>query len=269
MNTKRILHTWSAGLLVIGAMLLTFVGCMDDDLAKNNNNVVEGVPITVTMNLGGVPAADVTVETKASGDQLSGLAEIVICVFHESDGSLEQIVTNYQSNSLTVNSNTTDNNNNRLYNVSFNTTSGTKKLIALANVADGAYWGNLITLVREAYEKNENFDVVKAKIATLNNELVAAAASPDGMRPFHIFDNAQMFISGWNEGVIFGTDGTVIDYGTYGNGMANVAVKMNRAMAHITFKIVANPVEKQGTFTPTSYRVYNIPTKSYLTMINK
>lgn len=264
MNTKRILHTWSAGLLVIGAMLLTLVGCMDDDLAKNNGDVVEGVPITVTMNLGGLPTADVTVETRASGDQWSDLAEIVICVFHENDGSLEQIVTNYQSNSLTVNSNTTDNNN-RLYNVSFNTTSGTKKLIALANVADGAYWGNLITLVREAYEKNENFDVVKAKIATLNNELVAAAASPDGMRPFHIIDNAQMFISGWNESVIFGTDGTVIDYGTYGNGMATVAVKMNRAMAHITFKIAANPVEKQGTFTPTSYCVYNIPTKSYLT----
>ena len=40
MNTKRILHTWSAGLLVVGAMLLTFVGCMDDDLVKKNGDVV-------------------------------------------------------------------------------------------------------------------------------------------------------------------------------------------------------------------------------------
>lgn len=265
MNTRRILHKWSAGLLFAGAMLLTLVGCMDDDLVKKNGDVVEGVPITVTMKLAGTPAADVTVETRASGDQWSELAEIVICVFHEGDGSLEQIVTNYQSNSLKVISNNTTDNNNRLYNVSFNTTSGTKKLIALANMADGAYWENLISLVREAYEKNENFDIVKAKIVTLSNDLVDDAASPDGMQPFHIVDDAQMFISGWNEGVIFGANGTVTNYGTYGDDEADVAVKMNRAMAHITFKIAANPEGKQGTFTPTSYRVYNIPTKSYLT----
>lgn len=262
---KKILHTIYIGFCVVIATVLMLSSCVDE-LVKISQ-VVEGVPITVTMKLAAAPAPDVTVETRASGDQWSDLAEIVICIFHENDGSLEQIVTNYQSNSLIVNSNTTDNNNNRLYNVSFNTTSGTKKLIALANVSDGAYWENLITLVREAYEKKENFDIVKAKIVTLSNDLVDDAVSPDGMQPFHIVDDAQMFISGWNESVIFGADGTV--YGTYGDDEDDVAVKMNRAMAHITFKIAANPTGKQGTFTPTSYRVYNIPTKSYLTNDNQ
>lgn len=40
---------------------------------------------------------------------------------------------------------------------------------------------------------------------------------------------------------------------------------MKRAMAHITFNIAANPTGAKGTFTPTSFRVYNIPTKSHLT----
>ena len=40
---------------------------------------------------------------------------------------------------------------------------------------------------------------------------------------------------------------------------------MKRAMAHITFNITASPDGANGTFTPSSFRVYNIPTKSYLT----
>ena len=121
MNTKRILHTWSASLLVIGAMLLTLVGCMDDDLAKNNGDVVEGVPITVNLNISGKAATDVAVETRASGSNYSWLSDVVICVFH-GDGSFEQIVTNYGGNSsLTVDSyadSETDPSGNRRYTVS-------------------------------------------------------------------------------------------------------------------------------------------------------
>ena len=100
MNTKRILHTCSASLLVIGAMLLTLVGCMDDDLAKNNGDVVEGVPITVTMKLAGAPTADVTVETRADDNTLSDLTNLVIFVFHE-DGSLEHYVSSRPNNDIT------------------------------------------------------------------------------------------------------------------------------------------------------------------------
>lgn len=78
MNTKRILHTWSAGLLFAGAMLLTFVGCMDDDLVKNSGDVVEGVPITVSLKLSGTNTSDIVVDTKASGSNYSYLNDLVI-----------------------------------------------------------------------------------------------------------------------------------------------------------------------------------------------
>lgn len=268
MNTKRILHTWSASLLVIGAMLLTLVGCMDDDLAKNNNNAVEGVPITVNLNISGKAATDVAVETRASGSNYSWLSDVVICVFH-GDGSFEQIVTNYGDNkSLEVDKyadSETDTDGNRRYKVSFKSTSGTKKLIAVANVADGGYWEGLTTLLKDVYVNKKTFDEVKALIAGLNKDILKQAASEDGVPPFSIASSSQMFMSGWNQNVEFKTDGSVTR-GDYGSVIDNnvIAVQMYRSMAHITFNIAAAPERAKGIFTPTSYRVYNIPTKSYL-----
>ena len=240
---------------------------MDDDLVKNSGNVVEGVPITVNLNISGKAVTDVTVETRASGSNYSWLSDVVICVFH-GDGSFEQIVTNYGDNkSLEVDQyadSETDNDGNRRYKVSFKSTSGTKKLIAVANVADGGYWEGLTTLLKEVYVNKKTFDEVKALIAGLNKDILKQAASEDGVPPFSIASSSQMFMSGWNEDVIFGTNNSITSYGTYGDQSTRVAIQMYRSMAHITFNIAAAPERAKGIFTPTSYRVYNIPTKSYL-----
>ena len=223
---------------------------MDDDLVKNSGNVVEGVPITVNLNISGKAVTDVTV------------------VF-QGDGSFEQIVTNYGDNSsLTVGSyadSEIDSNGNRRYNVSFKSTSGTKKLIAVANVADGGYWEGLTTLLKDVYVNKKTFDEVKALIAGLNKGILKQAASEDGVPPFSIASSSQMFMSGWNQNVEFKTDGSVTQ-GDYGSVIDSnvIAVQMYRSMAHITFNIAAAPERAKGIFTPTSYRVYNIPTKSYL-----
>lgn len=265
---KKILHTIYTCLLWMGFIGFALSGCKDDDLAKNNGDVVEGVPITVTMNLGGLPTADVTVETRASGSNYSWLSDVVICVFH-GDGSFEQIVTNYGDNSsLTVDSyadSEIDSDGNRRYTVSFKSTSGIKKLIAVANVADGGYWEGLTTLLKDVYVNKKTFDEVKALIAGLNKVILKQAASEDGVPPFSIASSSQMFMSGWNQNVEFKTDGSVTQ-GDYGSVIDNnvIAVQMYRSMAHITFNIAAAPERAKGIFTPTSYRVYNIPTKSYL-----
>jgi len=265
---KKILHTIYTCLLWMGFIGFALSGCKDDDLAKNNGDVVEGVPITVTMKLAGTPAADVTVETRASGSNYSWLSDVVICVFH-GDGSFEQIVTNYGDNkSLEVDKyadSETDTDGNRRYKVSFKSTSGTKKLIAVANVADGGYWEGLTTLLKDVYVNKKTFDEVKALIAGLNKNILKQAASEDGVPPFSIASSSQMFMSGWNQNVEFKTDGSVTQ-GDYGSVIDNnvIAVQMYRSMAHITFNIAAAPERAKGIFTPTSYRVYNIPTKSYL-----
>ena len=252
------------GILAVCTALFNLTSCMDDDLVKSSSKVEEGVPITVSLNFAAIPSTDVAI-TRATGSDLSELSDIVICVFH-GDGSFEQMVTNYDGGGLTVIGNQVGTNGENRYNVSFESTSGEKKLIALANVADGAFWENMITDLTAAYNSKKSFDEVKAIVAEVSHNLVAQAGTADGMRPFHITSSSQMFISGWNEDVVFGTgDSGVTDYGTYGDSDNSVAIKMKRAMAHITFNITASPDGANGTFTPSSFRVYNIPTKSYLT----
>lgn len=250
------------GILAVCMIMAGLSSCTVDDFF-GTDNVVEGEPVNITLNFAAVPSTDVRI-TRATGSDLSELSDIVICVFH-GDGTFEQIVTNYEDGGLTVNGNTVGGNGENRYSVSFESTSGEKKLIAVANVADGAYWENLITDLTAAYNEKKNFDEVKAIVAEMSQRLVNQAGTTEGMQPFHVTSSSQMFISGWNEGVVFGTGNTITDYGTYGDEANDVAIKMKRAMAHITFNIAANPSGAQGTFTPTSFRVYNIPTKSHLT----
>lgn len=250
------------GILAVCMIMAGLSSCTVDDFF-GTDNVVEGEPVNITLNFAAVPSTDVRI-TRATGSDLSELSDIVICVFH-GDGSFEQMVTNYEDGGLTVGENSVGDNGENRYSVSFESTSGDKKLIAVANVAAGAYWENLITDLTAAYNEKKNFEQVKAIVAEMSQRLVNQAGTTEGMQPFHIASSSQMLISGWNEGVVFGTGDAVTKYGTYGDETNNVAIKMKRAMAHITFNIAANPTGAKGTFTPTSFRVYNIPTKSHLT----
>lgn len=260
--TKIHLTKIYSGFLALCMAMIHLTSCIDDDLVKISD-AEEGVPITVNLNFAAVPSTDVSI-TRTTGSDLSELSDIVICVFH-GDGSFEQMVTNYEGGGLTVNGNQVGTNGENRYSVSFESTSGEKKLIAVANVAAGAFWENMITDLTAAYNEKKHFDDVKNIVADVSHTLVAQASTTDGMQPFHVTSSSQMLISGWNEEVVFGTGNAVTDYGTYGDANNQVAIKVKRAMAHITFNIAANPSGAKGTFTPTSFRVYNIPTKSHLT----
>lgn len=259
---KKILHTIYTGVGAMVATALMLVGCIDDDLVKTND-VVEGVPITVNLTLAGTPVADVTVETKASGSDLSDVGDLVVFIFRN-DGTFESVATNYNgSTSLNIVSSKVENGN-RLYNVSFSTTSGTKKMLALANIADGGYWEGIINQLTDGYNSKISFDDLKKMVVNLDSDLIAESQTSDGTPPFHMAGESQMLISGWNEGIVFDTKGNVTNNGTYGiPAPSTVILQLRRAMAHINFEIAAKPEGAKGTFTPTSYRVYNIPTKSY------
>ena len=227
---------------------------MDDDLVKNSGNVVEGVPITVTMKLAGAPTADVTVETRADDNTLSDLTNLVIFVFHE-NGNLEHYVSSRPNNDITFTKQSDG-----LYEVRFQTTSGKKNLIAVANTsqntADGGFWE--LTEIQDAVTSGQlTFDALKAILINLKGQ--------NGMQPIQIVSASQMMMAGWNTGVIFNTNGGVDNYETDGDNLKNVVIKMDRTMARVTFNIKI----KEGNFVPTSYRVYNIPTKSYLTNKDK
>ena len=87
---KKILHTIYTCLLWMGFVGFALSGCKDDELVKNNGEVVEGLPVTVTLTLSGTPAADVTIDTRAD-NSLSDITNLAIFVFHE-DGTYEHYV---------------------------------------------------------------------------------------------------------------------------------------------------------------------------------
>ena len=241
MNARRILHTLFIGLLAIW----TLAGCIDDELVKNNN-VVEGVPITVTMNLSGKATSDVTVNTRAGSD-LSELSALTLYIY-DGGGNYQNTVSTMDGTLKLEEPSPSDRNNVR-YSVTFQTTSGTKKLLAVGNPG-ASWWGKSVT---ELDASTLSFDELKYQLITL-----AYNQNSDGeiSTPITITASDQMMISGWNENLVFDTKGNVTQWG---NSDSPVAVQMKRTMAEVIFNINGN-----GKFTPTSYKVYNVPTSAYV-----
>lgn len=243
MNARRILHTLFIGLLAIW----TLAGCIDDELVKNNN-VVEGVPITVTMNLSGKATSDVTVNTRAGSD-LSELSALTLYIYDGGGNYQNTVTVSTMDGTLKLEEPSPSDRNNVRYSVTFQTTSGTKKLLAVGNPG-ASWWGKSVT---ELDASTLSFDELKYQLITL-----AYNQNSDGeiSTPITITASDQMMISGWNENLVFDTKGNVTQWG---NSDSPVAVQMKRTMAEVIFNINGN-----GKFTPTSYKVYNVPTSAYV-----
>lgn len=246
MKTKKMLYILSIGLLCWS--VLSLVSCMDDDLVKTSD-VVEGVPITVTMKLAGAPATDVVVDTRADDNSRSWLYNLTIYVYG-SDGKWQQTISTTDG---TLTRNTVEGSG-VTYDVTFNTTSGEKKLLAMGN-RGGGFW-----------KASSSIDVHTMSFDELKKYLLALSVQYNSngeiSTPIQIVSSDQMLITGKNEGITFDEKGNVTKWGESTDG---IAVKMERSMARITFNIAAKPTGAKGTFTPTSYKVYNVPVGSYLT----
>lgn len=191
------------------------------------------------------------VDTRASGNDLSALSNLTIYVF-DGNGKYQQTVSTLDRfERLEIVSGPTGASD-VTYEVRFSTTSGTKKLLAVGNSTSSLWSG-----ANNVNASEMNFEELEKHLATLNIPL-----NQDGefSRPATIASDGQMMITGKNEGIQFGTDGTVVNWG---ESEDNIAVKMKRMMAHVTFNITQLESAK-GTFVPTSYKVYNVPTKACL-----
>lgn len=235
--------------------------CAKDDLGVPTNS--EGHPVRVTLNMGMGKSTDIVV-TRAD-NSYSDLGNLYLFVYG-SDGKYQQMLSTTATdpnNSITVGTRS-ENDNGVTYPITINTTSGTKNLLAVANtsaVADeGGFWSSMASIAKDAAEGNLSFEQLKAAVISLRKDLYERTE----MLPIQIVSSTQMLISGVNEGVVFGTNGKITNYGP-----DEVVVKMDRAMARITFNIAQTVEGAKGTFVPSSYRVYNIPTKSVLTNTNK
>lgn len=240
--------------------------CAKDDLGVPTNS--EGHPVRVTLNMGMGKSTDIVV-TRAD-NSYSDLGNLYLFVYG-SDGKYQQMLSTTATdpnNSITVGTRR-ENDNGVTYPITINTTSGTKNLLAVANtsaVADeGGFWSSMASIATDAAAGKLSFEQLKAAVISLRKDLYEKSTE---MLPIQIVSSTQMLISGVNEGVVFDTNGNITKYGQL-DGTNNVVVKMDRAMARITFNIAQTVKGAKGTFVPSSFRVYNIPTKSVLTNTNK
>lgn len=250
-----------------GLLMLAFAaaGCVKDDYGLAPS-VVEGRPVTVTLKCDLGRTSDITV-TRADSTY-SGLSTYTLFVYDAAGTTCQQVLTleNGDGSIKLLGTDPSLPNGERLYQLTFKTTSGEKKLLGVANYATGnsGFWSGFTSLKNKAAEGTLSFDALRHSLISLRDGLIGA----DGLIMPSITASSQMLISGWNEGVVFDTDGSVANCGTYGDQARNIVLKMDRAMARITFKIpsvsTVNSAGHTVTFVPSTYRVYNVPKKTLL-----
>lgn len=241
---KKIRHILSVVLLA--ALALT--SCLDDDLVKTSD-VEEGKPVTVSLKIGYRAGADVVVNTRAD-NTLSDIARLRILVYDSQGNYMESLyyTNNPASDEITL-TNSSTSGDGHWYTAKFKTTSGTRKLIAVAN-AGGGYWQAPSDIENTTYE-----DMKKAVISLSDNLAV------DGVIPYQITVSSQMLLTGCQDEIVFTTDNRVTDM--EGSDLSP-AISLRRAMARVTFKIPETISDATGVFTPTTYQVYNVPIKTML-----
>lgn len=255
-----------------GLLMLAFAaaGCVKDDYGLAPS-AVEGRPVTVTLKCDLGRTSDITV-TRAD-NTYSGLSTYTLFVYDAAGTTCQQVLTLEDGSIKLLGTDNTGPNGERLYQLTFKTTSGEKRLLGVANYATGnsGFWSGFTSLKTQAADGTLSFDALRQSLISLRDGLIGA----DGLIMPSITASSQMLISGWNEGVVFATDGSVANCGTYGDQTRKIVLKMDRAMARITFKLPGDPVikvikdgdnnvEHTITFVPSTYRVYNVPKKAPL-----
>lgn len=244
---KKMRHILSVVLLAVFAL----TSCIDDDLVKTYD-VQEGKPVTVSLKIGYGVGADVVVNTRAD-NTLSDITRLRILVYDSQGNYMESLnfTNNPASDEITLTeSEPSISDNGHLYTAKFNTTSGTRKLIAIAN-AGGGYWQTPSVDI-----ENTSYEDMKKQVISLSANLAV-----DGVIPYQMVATSQMLLTGCQDGIVFTTGGSVTDID--GSDLSP-AISLRRAMARVTFKIPEEISDAKGVFTPTTYQVYNVPIETTL-----
>lgn len=223
----------------IGALL--FNGCTDDSLIKNNEDVIEGIPTTLTMSFASEEAEQVSTKSALPTSEEYSVKNMYVFVFKQQNNEwvTEKVVDTYN-----VTSNKVDDSTVTAGTVSLPITSGAKRIYAVANA-----------------KNNTSMPVSGiANVQTLNdlNNLVAVMNSVTVER-----GQGNLIMSG-----VFETtgssvkDGSIIIFPTDdGKTINSGKIWLN----HINSKIKFNVTCASGiTFQPKEWRVVNVPLKSYV-----
>lgn len=224
------------------ASALCISACAEKELLPGT--VEEGIPVEATLTFGAPNSDDVTVSTKAELNDYSDITSLYLFIYNSNGNKCEDVipVAEDQISGGEINGN------GREYTTSIRTTTGTKRIFAVANYVSVESWVDfkikIETLGTRAKDGELTMDAVGKEIVYLRNTYINNGTTPE-------YPTQQMIFTSRTGGdeVTFNNDGS-----------SSGVINLERIAANVIFNIRSgSKTNRHISFTPTSYQIYNLP----------
>lgn len=233
--------------------------CSDEEIISPKVNVIEGVPVEVSLNLN-VPGMQ-KVTTRLSDEEEFQVNDLYVFVFDANSKKIKDGTRYYNKEEILNAFTGSQNGTTSTGNIKLKTTSGKSLIYGIANVGGNDLGGNITERLNNEIN---TLDELKAFTVELSNKGNVDRTSP------------TLVMSGTYEDSNYTNQeaGYCIIPATSSN--LKGTIKLTRLDSHITFKIQPlmkgdrkkiNGATIEGkilSFTPTTWKVYNVPNCSYL-----
>lgn len=229
------------------ASALCISACAEKELLPGT--VEEGIPVEATLTFGAPNSDDVTVSTKAELNDYSDITSLYLFIYNTDGNKCEDVipVAEDQISEVEINDN------GRHYSTSIRTTTGTKRIFAVANYVSVESWVDfrtkIETLGSRAKDGKLTMDEVGKEIVYLRDTYINNGTTPE-------YPTQQMIFTSRTGG----------DIVTFNNDSSpNGVINLERIAANVIFNIRSgSKTDRRISFTPTSYQIYNLPKGSRL-----
>ena len=229
------------------ASALCISACAEKELLPGT--VEEGIPVEATLTFGAPNSDDVTVSTKAELNDYSDITSLYLFIYNTGGTKCEDVIPVAEdqiSGGQIVGTG-------RQYSTSIRTTTGTKRIFAVANYVSVESWVDfrtkIETLGSRAKDGKLTMDDVGKEIVYLRDTYINNGTTPE-------YPTQQMIFTSRTGG----------DQVTFNNdGSSNGVINLERIAANVIFNIRSGSRDNRRiSFTPTSYQIYNLPKGSRL-----
>ena len=224
------------------ASALCISACAEKELLPGT--VEEGIPVEATLTFGAPNSDDVTVTTKAELNDYSDITSLYLFIYNSDGTKCEDVIPVAEgqiSGGQIVGTG-------RQYSTTIRTTTGTKRIFAVANYVSVESWVDfrtkIETLGSRAKDGKLTMDEVGKEIVYLNNTYINNGTTPE-------YPTQQMIFTSRTGG----------DIVTFNNtGYSSGDINLERIAANVIFNIRSGSRDNRRiSFTPTSYQIYNLP----------
>ena len=230
------------------ASALCISACAEKELIPGT--VEEGIPVEATLTFGAPNSDDVTVTTKAELNDYSDITSLYLFIYNSDGTKCEDVIPVAEgqiSGGQIVGTG-------RQYSTTIRTTTGTKRIFAVANYVSVESWVDfrtkIETLGSRAKDGKLTMDEVGKEIVYLRDTYINNGTTPE-------YPTQQMIFTSR-------TGGDIVTFNNHdssnNNGSSSGVINLERIAANVIFNIRSgSKTNGRISFIPTSYQIYNLP----------